>query len=161
MRPIDNYLDILDNIQSFLVGEDSCKETLLALNLLFKISKYGSFKKLYYQHNCTQLASRLALSLFESDSKHPQNLLGHANYRLTKLSQQDVLEDEATLNLSELVSSLEYFALRLIDTGCSTQSLPLVNLYEHIAIDVAKNVEYSVRVKIIKAIALANSGLIY
>lgn len=129
MRPIDNYLEILDGIQSFLLSEGSCKQTLLALNLLFKISKYGSFKKLYYQHNCTQLIARLAFSLFESDSKHPQSLLGHANYRLTKLSEQDVLEDEATVNLSELVSSLEYFAVRMIDTGCSTQSLPLINLY--------------------------------
>lgn len=44
--------------------------------------------------------------------------------------------------------------------GCSMQSLPLLNLYEHFVIDIAKNVEYSVRVKIIKAIALANAGLI-
>jgi hypothetical protein len=44
--------------------------------------------------------------------------------------------------------------------GCSVQALPLLNLYEHITIDIAKNVEYSVRVKIIKAIALANIGLI-
>lgn len=48
----------------------------------------------------------------------------------------------------------------MIDMGNSIQSLPMLNLYEHIAVDIIKNVEHSVRVKLIKAIALANCGLI-
>lgn len=76
------------------------KETILSLNLLYKIAKYGSFKKLYYQYNCTKFASRLATSLFESDSCHPQSLIGHASYRVAKIFKSDSLEDEATINLS-------------------------------------------------------------
>jgi hypothetical protein len=48
----------------------------------------------------------------------------------------------------------------MIDMGNSIQALPMLNLYEHIVIDIVKNVEYAVRAKIIKAIALANSGMI-
>lgn len=44
--------------------------------------------------------------------------------------------------------------------GNSIQALPMINLHEHIVIDIVKNVEYSVKIKLIKAIALANCGLI-
>ena len=87
-------------------------------------------------------------------------MLGHARYRIRKLSSEDSFCDEVTLNLAELISSLEYFALRSIDSNRSINCLPLLNLYEHIATDIVKNGEYSIRSKLLKAIALAESGLI-
>jgi hypothetical protein len=44
--------------------------------------------------------------------------------------------------------------------GNPIQSLPILNLYEHISIDLIKNPEHSVKAKLLKAIALASSGLI-
>ncbi len=40
------------------------------------------------------------------------------------------------------------------------QSLPLLNFYQYIATDIVKNPECSVRVKLLKGIALANCGFI-
>lgn len=64
----------------------------------------------------------------------------HASYRLTKLSEKDSFSDEATINLSELIHSLEYFSLRMIDMGISIQALPMLNLLEHLSIDIIKNI---------------------
>lgn len=58
------------------------------------------------------------------------------------------------------MSSLDYFSLKAIDSNKSINALPLINLYEHLAVDITKKVELAVRAKIIKAIALAHCGLI-
>ena len=79
---------------------------------------------------------------------------------MKKLSDEDSFSDEVTLNLGELISSLEYFTLRSIDSNKGIKCLPLLNLYEHITTDIVKNIEYSMRSKILKAIALTESGLI-
>lgn len=76
------------------------KEVLLAINLLYKISMFGSYKRLYAQYNCTEFACRLGKALYEIDSKHPQTLMAHASYRLTKLTQSDPFVDEYTINLT-------------------------------------------------------------
>jgi hypothetical protein len=47
-----------------------------------------------------------------------------------------------------------------MDMGNSIQSLPLLNLYEHISVDIIKNAEHSVKAKLLKSIALASCGLI-
>lgn len=60
---MDNYVQILKENKPFLVNQVGEKEVILSINLLYKIAKYGSFKKLYYQYNCTIFAGKLAVCL--------------------------------------------------------------------------------------------------
>ena len=112
---------------------------LLAFCLLYKISKFGAFKELNVQYQSMELACRLAVSLFEVDGRHPQNLIGHARYRTHRLLSKVSFLDETIVNLGELLSALEYFIWRAMDAGESMNSLPLLTLFEHIATDIAKD----------------------
>lgn len=45
VHPIQNYREILEERKVFLVNSVGEKEVLIGLNLLYKISKFGSFHK--------------------------------------------------------------------------------------------------------------------
>lgn len=132
----------------------------MGFSLLYKVAKFGSYRDLCYQFNCTQLAVTLGESLYKTDARHPQTLLSHSTYRLLQISDNDPLSDEATINITELINGLEYFSLRIMDMGFPIRALPLINLYEWLVTDIVKDKKLSVRAKIFKVISLAHVGLI-
>jgi chromosome segregation ATPase len=64
VRPVENYLEIFRRRGGLLVNEIGWRETVLSLNLLYKIAQLGSFRKLHYQYNCTKFAIKLSNALF-------------------------------------------------------------------------------------------------
>jgi hypothetical protein len=59
---------------------------------------------------------------------------------MKKLSASDSLSDEASVNLNELILSLEYFSFKAIDSNKAINCLPLLTLHEYLTTDVVKNI---------------------
>lgn len=160
VNPIEKYHAVIDSKKPFLVKAVGEKEVILAICLLYKIANFGCAHKLQIQRASSHFACHLAFSLFETSLDYPQTPEAFKDFRIRKFPARELFSDEDTINLTELLSALEYFILRSVLDDNSLSVLPLATFYEYIATDVVKNVEKSVRAKCAKAVALAEAGLI-
>lgn len=112
---------------------------------------------MHLQREAIQFASQLCFSIFKITLPHPQILLGYGDYRLNQITtQEDLFQDRYAVDETETMVSCEKLSWQLIDADMSLKSLPLLALFDHIATDLNKSLFYSVRAKIMRAIALAN-----
>lgn len=94
---------------------------------------------------------------------HPQRLLGLALYTPVELWPQlgaDVWADPCTCAMPDALSGLETLAGCLLEGGLLLEALPLVSVWEHVALHVAGQVQATTLARLARARALVALGLL-
>ncbi len=94
-----------------MVSNIGQKEIVLAICLLYKVSRFACGNHLQLQKAAAHFACHLTYSLFETSLEYPQAYLPYKDFRIKSFPLPNLFADEHTLNLSELLSALEYFTL--------------------------------------------------
>ena len=124
------------------------------------------FKVLPYYVNQSIVNAITSFSLqclFQNSLSHPTTDIEYSTYRLLSphslLLQVDLFEDYHRCRPSLLLASLHSTATELVHRHHSLEALPLVCLYEHVAYALARNLEHTMRARLLKAEALLQLDL--
>lgn len=84
----------------------------------------------------------------------------YKDFRIKSFPSSHIFLDENSINLTELLSALEYFIVKNLHEENALSALPLAAFYEHIGTDIVKNTEISIKAKIYRSMLLGESGLV-
>jgi len=100
VNPISCFREVLSQKGLYIVAVVGLSETMLAVNLLVKMSWTCFYKKLHQQREATCMAAELLQAIFRINPAHPQTLREFASYRLKAIGDTDAFADQVTVNLS-------------------------------------------------------------
>jgi hypothetical protein len=159
LNSLKNYREVVLN-SSATVEKVGIKELLIALILLAKLALFVYHKDTSQQRECILMACAIASDLLKISIEHPQNLRDLALYNLTSLGEEKIFSQVKFLNPSELL----FYTNQLVHLGLEFEqyfkTLPLICILEFLAIHRCNSPYYSTRAKLLKSIALSNTGMI-
>lgn len=100
VQPIEHYQEILEENRPYLSRNIGQKEIVLALCLLYKVSRFTCGHRLQLQKLAAHFACHLAYCLFETSLEYPQAYLPYKDFRIKSFPLANIFADEQTLNLT-------------------------------------------------------------
>ncbi|WIA10725.1 hypothetical protein OEZ85_010899 [Tetradesmus obliquus] len=134
---------------------------LLAGMLLGKLARYIHHSDLGARLSCARLAGELLPAVFAASIIHPQRAVDCALYVPVEIwPGADLFDDPYRCNAPDLLSSLESLTHILIQQHISLPALPLLALWEHVALHATHNTPSLVLARVMRVKALSQLALL-
>ena len=153
--------DGTEQADAALIKQFGVMECVMAVTMLGKCAKFVYNSDTYLRTECCRFAARVCHVMFSCDVSHPHKLREFATYRLRQLWEGvPIFENSEVAASNLLVDALDTVCNELDAAGSLLPALPVLALYQHVAVDAMEDLYYSLRCATVRVRVLSQAGFL-